>query len=67
LSMEQARKAASFLAGVVGKAHARQMDRPTRARWTKELERHRSKIAGRAELALVKRGCPHRQTRSGIS
>ena len=43
LNMEQAKKAASFLAGVVGKAHARQMDKPMRVRWTKELERHRSK------------------------
>jgi len=43
LTIEQAMKAASFLAGVVGKAHARQMDRPARARWTKELERQRSK------------------------
>ena len=36
-------KAASFLAGVVGKAHARQMDKNARARWTKELQRQRSK------------------------
>jgi uncharacterized protein (DUF2252 family) len=43
LTTEDAMKAASFLAGVVGKAHARQMDKSTRARWTKELERHRSK------------------------
>jgi uncharacterized protein (DUF2252 family) len=43
LTTEQAMKAASFLAGVVGKAHARQMDRPARARWTRELERQRSK------------------------
>jgi uncharacterized protein (DUF2252 family) len=43
LKTEQAKKAASFLAGVVGKAHARQMDKPTRERWIKELARHRSK------------------------
>jgi uncharacterized protein (DUF2252 family) len=43
LNTVQANKAASFLAGVVGKAHARQMDQPTRKRWTRELERHRSK------------------------
>jgi uncharacterized protein (DUF2252 family) len=43
LTVEDAMKAASFLAGVVGKAHARQMDPATRKRWTKELERHRSK------------------------
>jgi uncharacterized protein (DUF2252 family) len=43
LTTGQAEKAASFLAGVVGKAHARQMDKPTRAGWIKELDRHRSK------------------------
>jgi uncharacterized protein (DUF2252 family) len=43
LTKEQANKAARFLAGVVGKAHARQMDKPTRQRWTRELDRHRSK------------------------
>jgi uncharacterized protein (DUF2252 family) len=43
LTTGDAMKAASFLAGVVGKAHARQMDKSTRARWAKELERHRSK------------------------
>ena len=32
-----------FLASVVGKAHARQMDVPTRQRWQKELYRNRSK------------------------
>ena len=43
LTVEDAMKAASFLAGVVGKAHARQMDEETRKRWAKELERQRSK------------------------
>ena len=43
LTTKQAMKAASFLAGVVGKAHARQMDKATRQRWMKELERHRSR------------------------
>lgn len=43
LTVPDAMKAASFLAGVVGKAHARQMDEATRANWFKELERHRSK------------------------
>ena len=32
-----------FLAGVVGKAHARQMEAATRTNWSKELERNRSK------------------------
>jgi uncharacterized protein (DUF2252 family) len=43
LTVEDATKAASFLAGVVGKAHARQMDEKTRAAWAAELERQRSK------------------------
>lgn len=36
-------KAASFMAGVVGKAHVRQLDNGARQAWTKELERQRSK------------------------
>jgi uncharacterized protein (DUF2252 family) len=43
LTIEDAMKAASFMAGVVGKAHARQLDPAARKAWTKELERHRSK------------------------
>ena len=43
LSRPQAVEAARFLASVVGKAHARQMDAPTRKRWSTELSRHRSK------------------------
>lgn len=43
LTVADAMKAASFLAGVVGKAHARQMDEATRKRWSRELDRHRSK------------------------
>jgi uncharacterized protein (DUF2252 family) len=43
LTIEDAMKAASFMAGVVGKAHARQMDQATREIWSGELERHRSK------------------------
>jgi uncharacterized protein (DUF2252 family) len=43
LSVPDAVKAASFLAGVVGKAHARQMDEATRKSWSNELNRHRSK------------------------
>jgi hypothetical protein len=33
---------ARFLANVVGKAHARQMDEDTRSKWAKELSRARS-------------------------
>lgn len=36
-------KAARFLAGVVGKAHARQMNEATRKKWVAELQRNRSK------------------------
>jgi uncharacterized protein (DUF2252 family) len=43
LGVSDAMKAASFLAGVVGKAHARQMDVATRKSWSNELNRHRSK------------------------
>jgi uncharacterized protein (DUF2252 family) len=43
LTVEDAMKAASFLSGVVGKAHARQMDAKTRAGWATDLERQRSK------------------------
>ena len=43
LTTKQAMKAARFLATVVGFAHARQMDSPTRAAWREELGFHRSK------------------------
>jgi uncharacterized protein (DUF2252 family) len=43
LTVPDAMKAASFLAGVVGKAHARQMDEKSRKAWSNELERYRSK------------------------
>jgi uncharacterized protein (DUF2252 family) len=43
LTVEDAMKAASFLAGVVGKAHARQLDQAARKAWIGELERHRSR------------------------
>ena len=43
LTVPDAMKAASFLAGVVGKAHARQMDEATRKSWSNELDRHRPK------------------------
>jgi uncharacterized protein (DUF2252 family) len=35
---------ARFLAGVVGKAHARQMDEDTRTTWLSELQHDRSKM-----------------------
>jgi uncharacterized protein (DUF2252 family) len=43
LTQEEVMKAARFLASVVGKAHARQMDAATREKWHAELSRDRSK------------------------
>jgi uncharacterized protein (DUF2252 family) len=43
LSREQATAIAGYLAGVVGRAHARQMDGSTRRSWKAELTRNRSK------------------------
>jgi len=43
MTCDQAVAAAQFLAGVVGRAHARQMDAATRRRWNAELERNRPK------------------------
>ncbi len=43
LECDEAEAAAEYLAGVVGKAHARQMDGPTREKWRAELKRGRSK------------------------
>jgi uncharacterized protein (DUF2252 family) len=42
LTPEEAMKAARFLAVVVGKAHARQLDEPSRGKWLDELSRHHS-------------------------
>lgn len=43
LTCEEAMRLARFLALVVGKAHARQMDEPTRQAWQQELSGHRSR------------------------
>jgi uncharacterized protein (DUF2252 family) len=43
LTREEAVTAAAFLAGVVGRAHARQMDNATRREFFHELQRRRSK------------------------
>jgi uncharacterized protein (DUF2252 family) len=43
LTEEEAMKAAHFLAAVVGKAHARQMDAAARQAWHRELKRNRTK------------------------
>ena len=43
LTRDQAVAAAEYLAGVVGRAHARQMDRATRQSWSAELKKNHSK------------------------
>jgi uncharacterized protein (DUF2252 family) len=43
LTCEEAMRLARFLAGVVGKAHARQMDESTRTAWQEVLSGHRSR------------------------
>jgi len=43
LTRDEAMKAAGYLAAVLGKAHARQMDTPTKKQWHEELKRHRPK------------------------
>ena len=43
LTQDEAVNAARYLASVVGKAHARQMDDDTRHRWSKTLTERRSK------------------------
>jgi uncharacterized protein (DUF2252 family) len=43
ITQEEAVEAAKFLAGVVGKAHARQMDTATRKQWLNRLNSHKGK------------------------
>lgn len=43
LTRDEATQVAAFLGGVVGKAHARQMDGPTAAAWRSELRKGRSR------------------------
>jgi uncharacterized protein (DUF2252 family) len=43
LTRDEAVRAASYLAGIVGKAHARQMNVATRKRWSAELNRNQPK------------------------
>jgi NAD(P)-dependent dehydrogenase (short-subunit alcohol dehydrogenase family) len=40
---DEAMEAAGYLAAVLGRAHARQMEAPTRKKWQEELKRHRPK------------------------
>jgi uncharacterized protein (DUF2252 family) len=46
LTRDEAIASARYLAGVVGKAHARQMDRATRKAWAAELGRNQSRSLG---------------------
>lgn len=43
LNRNEAVACASYLAGVIGASHGRQLDRSTRSKWRKELERNRTK------------------------
>jgi uncharacterized protein (DUF2252 family) len=43
LTRDEATDVAAFLGGVVGKAHARQMDGPTATAWRAELRKGRSR------------------------
>jgi uncharacterized protein (DUF2252 family) len=43
LTTDEATELAGFLAGIVGKAHNRQMDKEARSQWQRELKRNRSK------------------------
>ena len=43
LTRDEAMKVAYFLARIVGKAHARQLDDAARRSWAKDLQRNRSK------------------------
>ncbi len=44
LTPEEATKVAKYLATVVGKAHARQMDAEARQKWQKQLSQNRTKV-----------------------
>jgi uncharacterized protein (DUF2252 family) len=44
ITRDEAITAARFLAGVVGRAHARQMSAETKRQWAKKLTQHRSKV-----------------------
>ena len=43
ITQQEAMQSAKFLAGIVGKAHARQMDAATRDRWRSKLDGHQNK------------------------
>ena len=80
LTVQDAMKAASFMAGVVGNAHARQLDAGARQAWHKELDGKRSKtldapswlwsavveLIGRHEVAYLEH-CRRYATQTAIS
>jgi uncharacterized protein (DUF2252 family) len=51
ITKEEATEAARFLAGVVGKAHGRQMSKQTREKWRLDLERNRTKTLDAPSLS----------------
>jgi hypothetical protein len=66
LTRGEATALARYLAGVVGRAHGRQMDGPTRKAWRAELGPGARQGAGRPVLALVQRRRPDRRARGGL-
>ena len=60
LTQEQAVAAARYLAGVVGKAHGRQMDTKTRSSWLSQVKKTAFQKPRCTKLALVKCGRAHR-------
>ena len=66
ISREEAMKAARYLAMVVGKAHARQLDVVARAKWRDELGRNRSANLD-AQLVMVEHRRAGWPSRGGVS
>ena len=55
LTTDEATELAGFLAGTVGKAHNRQMDKEARSQWQRELEAQPFQIARCAGMAVEER------------
>jgi len=62
LTVPDAMKAASFLAGVVGKAHARQMDEATCKSWLQRTRSASTQVTRGSLMALVQRRFADRQS-----
>ena len=67
LSPDEATKTAYFLSAVVGKAHSRQMDSDTRAKWLEGSSTQSLEVFGRAVLALDKCSRPACGSRESLS